>query len=698
MVDFKQLDDIDELVEGFKKGRWRHPLVVTGSAISMGTPSDCPSVVKTMESVFRELARGITDHDLQKRILNDADDLYQTLLEVPFEEFCACLHAANANTTQKLVTSLFGSGQANANHQAIMEIVSALFDGQHIDRFTIATTNYDLGLDDVLGKFALQRIPHHPFPAYSASYGTGTLRYLKLHGCARAGDMVYTSQQMGRLLQERSWSDVLTKELSANGLRPDLCLIVGYGLGDVDLYDFFDDIFRGTNLVVLNERPGWSPPAMRPGRVALQSVFLDLLRMPINVFHSSLIGVPGEVSLLVDIRNRLLPQSSTLAPPAAPAASGNNQHLGRLVHQQLQGLDSIAIGRFWGRLFQAASRPEAKPFLRGILDNQARDRDFTILAAYLDSFGCREEWSEGVDGCDDLLKLDMDINSIIYVLCQKSFLLTMQGGFRRWLAGGNALLKARGLTKQPLVNDHARSEYDHHAAHFWIKTMLCFIQLRRLFRKPLEKLLASLESELSRIGQLNNPHLVGHLLELRTETLILLNKNREAQTSAREVHYWRALIARVSNTVAAERLLTWAHGADGAEDDYFIALSAAVRSFWLALFLPREPYFAKMSGASLLRLLWQDESHLLNAHRAIAYGIDEAGEVCRQLLLAISEAKAHGEKPQDFRRDLRFRLRRGTLTQVVLYISLPTRRKLIRRVRRRMNLQKFPMLSLPRKF
>ncbi len=254
-----------EIGDELLSGKHRHVMFWLGSVASIGEPSGCLSPEDFQKLVLHALLPSL-DRDAEIRghiseFLSDTDgrhdELSGTMKDLPFEQFLACLHAANRQATLNLVRSTLDSDYRNANHRALADVSAFLLESGRAQSVSLVTTNYDTCLDRSLEKRFSTRLPpvaKSTVPAYEVALPENRrLRLVKPHGSVTCPDsLVFTAGQMARLIWRREWSDQLREWLLSSTDEITLAVFAGYGFHDPDLYELIRQLTEGA-VVIRNE-------------------------------------------------------------------------------------------------------------------------------------------------------------------------------------------------------------------------------------------------------------------------------------------------------------------------------------------------------------------------------------------------------------------------------------------------------------
>lgn len=646
-----------DIFEELRSGRHRHVVMLMGSAISMGRPSNCLSVGDIRSELVLRPAR--RDDDPRGEVSRIVDNLLRTgkhdatpeasaLKELPFEHFMGCLHLVDAVVGVGVIELACGRGfqrSANANHHAVADVATWLLNAHKADRVTVLTTNYDMWLDDALHRAAgvdLTRVPGLSIPRFEVRCSGGVLRYAKLHGTLEDPDgLVFTFEQMARLVVD-------APELSAlgtwirEGSPPSLLVAAGYGFWDPDLRPLFETILSEAAVVIRNERPQKSRQCgdfdlVAPsGPTVLQTEFFAKLarKKTLLEYRSHLHGTLGPsdaTSLLTGLRNVLVRPDGDDTPPPAPGDLAElRQHARELFASRMAGRVPV----FLGRLLDAACIPAKTDLFRLSANTSNMSDRCSLVRAHLDTLSNAHRMDDLKRDCRSIRESMSEPAIAAIALARESFALSI-GGKQSLLRAARCLRQCASLLEK--CDADTVAFVDHYDCHFKVK-VLEMILLRagdvghvlgfhRFAARRARRMTERLQNAINQARHAKDLRLMSDAMTLLVECSILagqLDRVEEIAESAREV---RLFMGRLNNAALSDRMMGWVGLAKGDELSRSDAIGHFARGLWKSL-SSNDPSIRGKLAANLIRALHGRGASQLDKSANVQGGDGELAKAC----------------------------------------------------------------------
>ena len=700
--------DLDTLWSDLKGGAYERVVLLVGSAVSYGMPSECLSVQAVRRGVLSALterAASTTAAAAQTLKLldqptgsNDArqSKLAADLRDLPFEQFLACVHTASSSTAFRIAELICAGSVSNANHMATAWISDALLRQGLARNVTIITTNYDTCLDKALvDKFGdLQRVRGSAslFPRYECHppFG-GHLCYLKPHGCVTVQEsMVFTFSQMMRLLVKNKWTVDTLEWLAPAGRRcSTLGIAVGYGFWDPDLRELLRSLL-GSARIYRNEHPRYREEDPSSATAQLQREFFELLqsdRCDLRVVKTELASDSPACSAGENVLTFLCRR---LTGEVQPIPGRSSNELRARFEEAFTSWESSEVTHFLSRLLHALNCSAGRDlFLEQLLIEQHGPRQVDFAHAYLRTFGNENDWPGGASAARQLrsrrLSRDIDLVTLGY----ESFMETLRSDLSmraRAKKGLWCLLAA--YSRWPFGTRKAWAVFAEYNTHFWVKSLQATIQLAsgvsivhgatRAFATVAGLIM---KVRLRSVEAARDFDVYGDTAALFTELKILAGHSTRAQTEATRARVFRTAIGRASNAIQGDRLLGWALLADGKREKRFEAMQAFARGLLFSLLLPEEPSLARKSGANLIRVGFSDDALVDSKLSPEEHSAKRVADACR-VLLRVGFGAREGEELREAMK---------TVAEHVLHLFRPNEELLLAELERFSDLTRYPM-------
>jgi SIR2-like protein len=614
----------DELYSKLSDDNIEHIAFWIGSTVSVDPPSCCGSVNKIRHGIISSLHSALDGHEeLSLPILdlieffNDKlsyDDLPQickNILDIPFEQFMACLHKANPRVTLEVTQQYAGTDATpNHHHEALALISKNLLSTNKIKSVTIFTTNYDNCIEkafDKCGISSLELCQTGDIVTYKLEYNNKKIRIIKPHGCAKIEDsLIFASHQMGKLLKLNWEQDIL------NCIPDfDLLLFVGYGFVDPDLYGLLNSITKDC-VVIRNEYPNFSGDdnSSLLGRNVLKNDFFQQIDCSeTNLFLSNLINADKEnaPSIFLDLMQKM--DISFSGANKRPSANGKNHAQSKAIGDIISSMNHFQKAVFWSELMHSCcSKLGRRYFYSELTQIDNRQNNNLMLKAYLQTYGNENNWLGAIKACKDLKRNYSTQVDTAYINGYLSFAASFEN--RRLIAFAYCII----TYLFPVKDINLFQEVLMFRKRFFVKAISRlygkskvwgkYIGLHyalRLYAKSVE---SSLRNFLMKDNETYNyPHVIGVLYMFDAEMQIIAmqkkKKNRKLiKETINNAQRWSSFFGRLSDALQADRLLGWYSLSIGDLDSavYYFA-----RGLKRALALPGEPSLTLKLGFNLLR-------------------------------------------------------------------------------------------------
>ena len=630
-------DRCGEIIEKIESRRHQHIALLIGSAASCPAPTCCANVWDIRNGmVLDPLAEHVRDGVKRGTFLPSTLSLLEQICDergtdsgmvplkwdvesLPFEQFMGCLHKANREVADEVVSFASGPkehGEPNHNHIGAVLFGARLLQNDLAERVSILTTNYDMGLEQAICRVLdlaaeLAPIPKIDefVPALSAQLPRGkSLQLVKLHGCIKRRRLVYAFFQMGRLVFETERLRGILAELSVGTNYPTLYLSLGYSFSDPDLRPMFLDAFSQAHpLIYRNERPPDSirddpdverkEHLARTGPAILQKEFFAKATKKtadIRVHHSDLYRKDGpaeRISLLVRLAAHFCydVEIPEIKIPASPTG------ISKRSEKAIQRLTEAQALVFLGGLVDACSRPDALLALKSGCMRPA-DSSFRaeIVRLYLSQYGHAHRMADAASECVELRRKFQEPEVRLIADSYRSLALSLgPAGRFRWRQAWAALPLMRAWLNRKRVSGKWQVYYKHHALHFRTKLYEIIAGAlsslpANLGHWPTRVILLRLSKQLGACEkaalELESPDLeaAADLLSLQAEVRVLLRD--DSVSLADRTRQIRAALGALNRVALVDRQLAWAHLSENTDPSREAAMQALARGLWLGTY------------------------------------------------------------------------------------------------------------------
>jgi hypothetical protein len=303
---------------------------------------------------------------------------------MPFEQFMSCLYAVNKEAALQIVRLACnpdesGAFRPNGLHFLVAKLSAAILANRLAKVVTVATTNYDLGLDLSLAEELNQPLESTSTdqaedcsPAYSLDSDGGRLQYIKIHGCiTKPKSLVFTMERLTELtfnpgkLRRRLGSH-FGGACFANKI---LVVSIGYSFSDPDLRPHWLEFFgRNRALVLRLARPKAESKLAEKHR--FESVFRGVEFAQEEFFKKLRQREIGcdlfrtEQHFLLELGNALsLNLADFLIPPFTAFPKATVKRSSEIIER----LDSQQAAEFLARICDFCTRSDALPLIDDVV-------------------------------------------------------------------------------------------------------------------------------------------------------------------------------------------------------------------------------------------------------------------------------------------------------------------------------------------
>lgn len=659
-----------ELCDEFRSGRHRHVVLLLGSAISVGHPSNCLLVGQIRNNLVLEPVRDAAQASDTRRIV---DSLLQNvggvpsrkaaaLAQLPFEQFMGCLHLVDADVGFGVIDLACGKGlgrRPNANHHAVADMAAWLLTRGAAERVTVLTTNYDPWLDEALTQSlggALTPVGGLSIPRFENRLGNGVLRYAKLHGTIDDhSSLVFTFEQMARLVVDAAELSAI-EEWLMDGAAPSLLLAAGYGFWDPDLRPLLRRLAGRGSILIRNERPshelaGVTTVSAPTGPEFLQTEFFDSLAQEAKLleYQSWLWGTNGETcgpSILTGLRKALARPDENDAPPPTPSGlQGLQARSGVMIAARLSERASV----FLGRLLDAACIPEETDLFKTSAVSAADADRRELVRAHLYALSNAHRMDEAALECRSIRKAMPEPPIAAISLAFESFALSI-GGARSLFGASGCLRRSASLLEQCDADTTAYVE--HYDNHFRVKVLEVLllkargvgyaVGFHRIATRWALRMSERLQNAIRTAREARDLRLMSDAMTLLVECLILARRLDEAAEVARTAREVRLFMGRFNNAALSDRMMGWVALARGDDESRCEAVRHFARGLWRAASCNDVSIRGKI-GANLVRALHGCGVSVLDLDGATRRAPKRLPEACR--LLAEADIPWQDGKP-----------------------------------------------------
>lgn len=601
-----------ELCDEVRSGRHRHVVMLMGSAISVGHPSNCLMVGQIRTNLVLEPVRDAAPPGEIQRIvgnlLRSVDGVPSreavTLGQLPFEQFMGCLHLVDSGAGFGIIELGCGRGFGrcpNANHEAVADVAAWLLTRGRADRVTVLTTNYDPWLDEALARAlgaALAPVGGLSIPRFENQHGNGMLRYAKLHGTLDdRNSLVFTFEQMARLVVDATELSAIGAWLM-DGAAPSLLLAAGYGFWDPDLRPLIRQLVPQGSILVRNEKPshaqdsGTPPASIAPtGPEFLQAEFFGTLAQHAKLleYRSPLWGSnggPENPSMLTGLRKALaLPDHDDAPPPSPSSVTDLQRRAGDMI---AAGVANRA-GVFLGRLLDAACIPERTDLFKASAAKATDPDRRELVRDHLYTLSNAHRMDEAAEECRSIRSEMPEVSVAATTLAFESFALSI-GGQRSLLGAAGCLRRCAALL--PQCDADTAAYVEHYDSHFRVKVLevlllkagnLGYVMgLHRIASRKAERMADRLQEAIGKARQSGDLRLMSDAMTLLVECLILARRLDEAADVARIAREVRLFLGRFNNAALSDRMMGWIALARGDDESRGQAIRHFARGLWRA--------------------------------------------------------------------------------------------------------------------